>query len=769
MTAMIADTEEPGRESDPVLVILPHLAAPEDTIRCAAAKALSQHRNEHNADVLADALVDALLDEDADVRSDAMDALVSCARTEDAGAILQSLEGDPVKEVKIAAIAALTRLGAHEALPLIGALATGKCEDQVAWEDDDGLWDDWLDVQLEAIAALGLLEGAEYIDALLAARTDEMGQDIDHPVFAALAGMSQKGILTLLDIVSENEGRLRSRALGALQGASEELVRPLAPALAEDAASDVRLIAIPLLDHDSEVVETLVCTDPDPVVRREAIRTFADLRPDLCEAALSDQDEGVRALALDALALPDDAEALAALQDNVTLWLGFAGPRLATACVAMLGRLGAGLDVIDDHAADAELPVEARIRAVGLLTTCAQDGVADRLADHSMDSVQQIRVAAFAALGARAKADDARASELICEAILTSVDLKSDSAVEEIAEEDETSSASRVEEAPALLHISPDGEVVERGAEAADHDGQASASISDESDVPLEESTSEDDPLDGENSNVIPFPTSTLEAMGARRPEPPQIDDGADTTDSGTAGSDIESETEEEDSPARMKPRRKRVAIDGPSDASADRPRLAMRVGACLPGDAIETALVQAATSQLPGMRVAALSALAARVPHHAVSPELEAVLLASVEDEDPQVRGFAAMALRDGSLFHETVRNALIAHLDDEDAGVRAVAASIVGAADCEAALACIGDPSPIVRSAALEAIIGHQDPELTMEGFDRLLAVFAADTLRDAISSHVVLRDLALDRLSDEDADRRHVLLILSALNLD
>ena len=59
------------------------------------------------------------MDPDPDLRADAMAALVRCARPEDAPAIRRSLAGDPVGEVKVAAVQALARLKDGGSVPLL--------------------------------------------------------------------------------------------------------------------------------------------------------------------------------------------------------------------------------------------------------------------------------------------------------------------------------------------------------------------------------------------------------------------------------------------------------------------------------------------------------------------------------------------------------------------------------------------------------------------------------------------------------------------------
>ncbi len=129
---------------DAAAVIARHLQSEDAVTRCLAAKALGHI----GSDDAADALVAALMDPDPDVRADAMEALVTCARPQDAAHIRRSLIGDPVQEVKVAALRALAGLGDRDSIALIRRLALDRAEDTVSWEDAAGMWDDWLVVQI---------------------------------------------------------------------------------------------------------------------------------------------------------------------------------------------------------------------------------------------------------------------------------------------------------------------------------------------------------------------------------------------------------------------------------------------------------------------------------------------------------------------------------------------------------------------------------------------------------------------------------------------
>ena len=324
----------------PAQVIVPYLDAPEDVIRCAAARALAVLGDESAAP----ALVEALMDPDPDLRADAMAALVRCARPEDAPAIRRSLKGDPVPEVKIAAVQALARLKDEPSIPLLRGLARSRCEAEVAWEEE-GAWDDWLDIQVAAIEALGAMGAADAVDDLVRARGDEDGQDLDHVVIGALAGIPGPGVETVRGFLGHGDARVRQRALAALSGAARDLLLPMREALVRDPSPHVRRLAIDCFEEGDEALATLALEDPDASVRAAALACAAPMRPHVLRSALHDSDETVRAVALEARGSRPAGADEPDLVANVEAWLRTASSRLARICATVLPTL-AGADAL---------------------------------------------------------------------------------------------------------------------------------------------------------------------------------------------------------------------------------------------------------------------------------------------------------------------------------------------------------------------------------------------------------------------------------------
>ena len=256
--------------------IIRYLHEGDDVVRCIAAKALGGLGDQ----AAAPALIDALLDEDPDARTDVMEALIACARPDDAAPSYGHSKAIPVKEVKIFAIQALARLDDHTARPLIRRLAKDRAEDLVAWEDDAGLWDDWLDVQTTAITALGQMQASEAIDDLLEARTDEMGQELDDVIFPTLAQIEDGGLSALLGLLRDRDPKVRERAVKAMAKASPETLTPMRDLLLQDKNPSVRRLAIPVVDPECTAATELARHDPDAGVRKLALEAFGKHRSD---------------------------------------------------------------------------------------------------------------------------------------------------------------------------------------------------------------------------------------------------------------------------------------------------------------------------------------------------------------------------------------------------------------------------------------------------------------------------------------------------------
>ena len=159
------------------------------------------------------ALIEALRDPDEDVRTDAAEALSALADPRAAGPLMESLLGDPCDDVKLNAIAALARLRDPKLTPWLIRLLKGR-DEELVWDETEFHetgWDDWTDIQIKAIEALGELGAIEAVQDIAAAIDDEFGQDLTDAGFKALAKLGTPGVETLVRYLADGDERQRRR------------------------------------------------------------------------------------------------------------------------------------------------------------------------------------------------------------------------------------------------------------------------------------------------------------------------------------------------------------------------------------------------------------------------------------------------------------------------------------------------------------------------------------------------------------------------------
>ncbi|MDE0033195.1 MAG: HEAT repeat domain-containing protein [Deltaproteobacteria bacterium] len=707
--------------TDPVEIITPHLKAPEDSIRCAAARALGALGDEGAAP----ALVDALLDPDPDVRADAMAALVRCARPQDAPAIRRSLQGDPVGEVKTAAVRTLGRLEDGASTELLRALARDRCESEVAWEE--GSWDDWLDVQVAAIMALGDLGAESAVDDLIRARAEEGGQELDHVVFAALAKMPGRGVAALLDFLNDGNGRVRERALAALSRAGRDRLTPLRDRLVADPSPGVRRLAADCLDAGDTALSALVLKDPEASVRAAAVGRVAPAAPDLARAALADPDPHVRATALEGLAPHLSSADGPALAAKLAAWLWERDTRLAVACASVLPTvMGAGAaSALRNTAADGERLAEVRIAALQALGEIGTREAVDSLPEAVSAPVRQVRVAALAAAAAmtRGASEEGRrpARDLLIEAMRG--DLRSRPSGGTEASDDAPGHAA-AGSAGSVLAITPEGGIVAADAPELEASTAGSGGVAE---APL-------------------FPRSTLEAIQA--------------AESGTAAP---SHDPSPSPPGAGRVRSRRVRVEGVDDSDADIRLVAVRLAADCAVEGIDEALAQTALSTESDLRAGVFEAIAQRAAVMPLTADLRAILIRSLASDDARVRCAAARGLAHAG---GDATPHLIALIDDADASVRAAAVTAVGAVHPARVAAGFRDSSPLVRRAAVDAVTTAGEDRLLEDGLGVLVDSSHADSLMDACARHIEVTRTLIGMLSDPQVSKPRLRTMLEAL---
>lgn len=678
--------------SDTARILLTHLGEGNDVIRTGAVRALAAQVP--GEDSVREALLGALLDEDPDVRTDAMEALASFARPDDAEKIRESLMGDPVREVKLAAIDLLVQLRDQDSIALLRALTRGRAEDQVAWEDEAGLWDEWLDIQAAAIRALGQLGATDAVEDMLAARDDEFGQNLDLPVFDALANLGEAGMVWLLATAQTEPGLARKRALEAMTKIDPQALEPHLDFLLGDGSAEVRRLALPMLSPTDDRLAYLALKDTDAALRATALTAAAPARPDLAVAALSDDAPEVQAVALDHLTLPLDGKIAEALNANLQAWLVTGDGVLAAAAARNWRRLqseaapGPLWILLDDETR----PLDARIAAAQGLSDSCSDLLADDMQRLLTNASQQVRMVALQTLVRRAEAGQGDAVSTLCQAV-------SGTLLEVSAPNTHPATQPEVPR----LRITKTGQV-ESGASG---DGTF----------------------------------STLEAIQINRVATAKAHSGLTVPKANTDGREGKKQGRKS---------AKRRNIEGPDDVAGDLTRHALALVGKVPDPAIETAILSRTGSFQDELRIAAFQALAHRVEGLPLSDQAQAVLHTGLMDRTPRVRALAARIVTQLDPAVPALRSALQARADDPDVLVRAEA--VAAQDDRDMLLESAADSAAQIRAAATAKLLSEDAQDVAKPLIIRLLKAEAADTLTLAAEASPILRDAMLQRLDTE-----------------
>lgn len=693
------------RAPDLVPAILRYMDSGNDIVRSVALRALAAQAPTDPR--LHAALTAALLDPDPDVRTDAMELFAGIAGPEDTDTILRSLEGDPVREVKLAAIRALTRHGDEDALVLLRALALSRCDEHVAWEDTLGDWEDWLDIQLAVIAALGSLGDEDAVEVMRAALFDEMGQNLDVPVFAALRQFGGVGVAELLSFLDDPSPLRRQRALGALTKANPAALQAHVDALLAASEPALRRSAVTALSPEDPRCARLATEDDDTTVRRAALRHAAAAHPGLAIAALSDPKEAVQAAALQMLSEADTASLAGDLASNLQVWVANGGAELAGAAAEVLARIApeTAAPALLDLAQTAERPLDARVAAVRALAALELSPDLSDLRALLANPTQQIRAAVLAVVRDRAAAGDEAAIGLLAEAIAGEL-LDPETTDTAPVQSDTTDVAAPKGEGAGRrqIRITPDGDIVD----LTDPTELASA-------------------------------TSTLAAIqmaDTPAPEPPMAEDTP------------------EESGAK---RRARRPVEGPDAYAADLSRVAITVARGLAEPAIIAALGNQLSAQDAAIRCAAWSALLATATDFG---QFADPARAALDDPEANVRHAALQCLeRSGTVDEALVATALA----DSDGLIRAWA---VAQAAPAAAAQHIADANSAVRAAAANRLATYADQTHFADALDNAIAADKAEAIEALLRAPGDGLARLGEFLENPDLTERKALLVLTAL---
>ncbi len=379
-----------------------------DIHRCLAARALGKIG--HPSAV--PALVKALLDEDEDVRTDAAVSLQLLVDPASATQLFENLLGDPCTEVKLAAIDTLAKLKDPKIIPWLRRLVKGR-DEEIVWDEQEFFasgWDDWVEVQNRAVAALAELNVIEAVPDIVNALDGDDAQDLIETAFHALSRLDNPGIDALAIFLTDNQTRVRRRAAAAIASIVSDGVADALTVALTDPSAEVRLAALrgraDLLPEDPQLAWML--EDADATVRAAAVSLIGQHHIEKVLDLIDDPSEAVQAASFNLLADADglvtDKGTLRILDDKATS----GGDAVAGAAAAMLAAHAeeTALPLLLDILGGQQHPVSRRLGAMRALVGISGNKVTEALVGQIDDENRQIRLETMTALARIAKDAD---------------------------------------------------------------------------------------------------------------------------------------------------------------------------------------------------------------------------------------------------------------------------------------------------------------------------------------------------------------------------
>lgn len=768
-----------GQGVDIATVVASHLCHESEVIRCRAALALAKQGN----DQVSTPLVLALLDEDPDVRTDAMSALETCARQQNAEAIRASLVGDPVSEVKMSAINALANLKDSDSVALLSSLVTNRCDEWVYWDDSVHAWDDWLDIQPAAIRALGLIGDESCLPALVAAREDEMGQVIDNEIFLALGQLGDSGVAALVEFLHHANATVRKRALNAVIQANPDNLESLSDRFVIDTDARLRLLAIERLPVPIDIIRYIALTDDNIDVKSAAIEKIVSdclelqvsrslsiapvsdvgRRPSneaasleqavdisLLESLLDDKSVQIRIGAVSALIALGvaDHEKLQqdvltnALQNNETI-----ATLLVDHFVDLLGD--ASQDLLCVQLADKNRPLEIRMAAARAMRSLCTPASLVSLSAGVIDPLQQIRAACLNTLVHWCNTHTDTSDELISSLRLASVSILVSAISGKLIDTGDAQTTS-----PTAMPVVVD--VIEASGSNSEESTNApiptADSVEQEPDVATAQSLRADVPAQsviwhGPEELVQSIPLSTLESIK-----------NANVAQVAPAVSELANDDEPE--LQRLdKGKRRRVSVDGPKKYVHDLQKVSMALSACVEDDRVGKALHDLLGESTDEMLEAVLRAFVDRSEAMPVFSESLDLLGNCLQHPAANCRYLAGRAISLSA--SNDISLAILA--DDEDALCRAL---YMSEATVEQAMHGLQDASSTVRNVAIDRLMLLPESLPAAALVDTCVDNGAIDSLRRCVNSSDEVEAMVAARLSAADISVQRLNVLLTAL---
>lgn len=379
-----------------------------DIHRTVAARALARIEGDGSVGTL----IEALLDEDEDVRSDASEALARIGNGDAAKPLLENLIGDPAIQVKLNAIDGLGAMNFQQVAPLLRRLLKGR-DEEIVWDEEEYYqteWDDWTDVQLHALKALGGLGAEEAVEDIVEMLNHADSHDVSETGFKVLDQLGVKGIAALGVYIDDGDARCRRRA-AAIVGAS---LNAHATAALNKALShkdpDVRYaVGGALMERaPADARMKLLLADINPVIRADMAKGCLQHHREVAPVLIRDPDARVRGAVYDCLVKFPDLVAVD--QAKAALAADLDGTDEAAASAALRASQAIAPETVRksimERLADGKSPAEMRLTAIKLLEGDDSAEAVEALIGIIGDETRSLRLQGMAALaGCAARMD----------------------------------------------------------------------------------------------------------------------------------------------------------------------------------------------------------------------------------------------------------------------------------------------------------------------------------------------------------------------------
>ena len=384
------------------------LTTGDEADRCHALRALGAMRDSASIP----ALIERLYDADPDVCTDAAEALGRIGDPVAIPDLLELLHNHPDGEVRSSVVEALGNFSDPRVEAALLICAAQRPENLVC--DDE--WDDWWDMQLHAVTALGRMRSTKSIAVLRTILEDEESQGIEAELLTALARIGGDGLEVLEQRLLRGSPAERRRAATALGHAADRKAPALLGEALLDQEAEVRGAAIRALGAAgaSGYLKVILISlkDPDAGVRSSAAETCGLLAAgsghssDLAEQLvplLDDADPLVRSTTIRTLDMLH-GEQLSSSGATARITLRLSDPEAAVAAAACRfvarHRVDAArrdlLQIAADEQGSAYLRQQA-VHALGALEDTDQQ-VIDTLCRAIRDPEQPVRLEALGSL-----------------------------------------------------------------------------------------------------------------------------------------------------------------------------------------------------------------------------------------------------------------------------------------------------------------------------------------------------------------------------------